>query len=98
MPSCYASYHHQTTNHRLINHLTKPRSLPGLTQHFAKTEDTALLGSPRPSHEHDSLGISEAESRRAQRTVKAKLMIPLILPSVISTTLHTISMISINDA
>ncbi|KAL4284111.1 hypothetical protein GQ457_16G019460 [Hibiscus cannabinus] len=50
MPSCYASYHHRTTSHRLITHPTKPRSISRLSQHFAKTEDTALLGSPRPHH------------------------------------------------
>ncbi|KAK8979315.1 hypothetical protein V6N11_000465 [Hibiscus sabdariffa] len=88
MPSCYASYHHQTTSHRLITHPTKPRSISRLTQHFAKAEDTALLGSPRPNREHGSLGISEAESRRAQQPDKAKLMIPLVLPSIISTTTH----------
>ncbi|KAL4332526.1 hypothetical protein GQ457_07G008470 [Hibiscus cannabinus] len=47
MPSCYASYHHRTTSHRLITHPAKPRSISRLTQHFAKAEDTALSGSPR---------------------------------------------------
>ncbi|KAK8697604.1 hypothetical protein V6N13_113745 [Hibiscus sabdariffa] len=89
MPSCYASYHHRITCHRLITHPTKPRSISRLTQHFAKAEDTAHLGSPRPSHGHGSLGVSEAESRRAQQPAKAKFMIPMILPSIISTTSHT---------
>ncbi|KAL4272075.1 hypothetical protein GQ457_13G013120 [Hibiscus cannabinus] len=88
MPSCYASYHHRTTSHRLITHPTKPRSISRLAQHFAKAEDTALSGSPRPSHEHGLLGVSEAELRRTQRPVKAKLMIPLISRSIISTTSH----------
>ncbi|KAL4386028.1 hypothetical protein GQ457_09G015860 [Hibiscus cannabinus] len=88
MPSCHASYHLRTTSHRLTTHPAKPRSISRLAQHFAKAEDSALLGSPRPSHEHGSLGVSEAESRRVQRHAKAKLMIPLILPSIISTTSH----------
>ncbi|KAL4272286.1 hypothetical protein GQ457_13G013140 [Hibiscus cannabinus] len=88
MPSCYASYHHRTTSHGLITYPTKPRSISWLAQYFAKAEDTALSGSPRPSHEHGSLGVSEAESQRAQRPAKAKLMIFLILRSIISTTSH----------
>ncbi|KAL4323876.1 hypothetical protein GQ457_11G028480 [Hibiscus cannabinus] len=44
MPSCYASYHHRTTSHRLITHPTKPRSISRLTQHFAKAEATAHSG------------------------------------------------------
>ncbi|KAK9011311.1 hypothetical protein V6N11_044163 [Hibiscus sabdariffa] len=31
-----------------------------------RVEDTALSGSPRPSHEHGSLGVSEAELRLSQ--------------------------------
>ncbi|KAL4335016.1 hypothetical protein GQ457_07G008460 [Hibiscus cannabinus] len=49
MPSCYASYHHRTTSHRLITHLTKPMSISRLAQHFAKAEDTTLSGFPRPN-------------------------------------------------
>ncbi|KAL4326113.1 hypothetical protein GQ457_11G030520 [Hibiscus cannabinus] len=37
---------------------------------------------------HGSLGVSEAELQRSQQRAKANLMIPLILPSIISTTSH----------
>ncbi|KAL4383567.1 hypothetical protein GQ457_15G017320 [Hibiscus cannabinus] len=48
MPTCYASYHHRTTSHRLITHPTKSNSISRLTQHFAKAKTTAHSGSPRP--------------------------------------------------
>ncbi|KAL4353139.1 hypothetical protein GQ457_06G012110 [Hibiscus cannabinus] len=51
MPSCYASYHHRSTSHRLISHPTKPRSISRLTQHSTKVEATTHPGSPRSSYD-----------------------------------------------
>ncbi|KAL4384882.1 hypothetical protein GQ457_15G015150 [Hibiscus cannabinus] len=50
MPSCYASYHHHSTSHRLKPHPTKPRSISRLAQHSTKVEPTTHSGSPRSSH------------------------------------------------
>ncbi|KAL4309874.1 hypothetical protein GQ457_01G016190 [Hibiscus cannabinus] len=51
MPSCYASYHHRSTSHRLISHPTKSRSISRLTQHSTKVEATTHSGSPRSSYD-----------------------------------------------
>ncbi|KAL4376496.1 hypothetical protein GQ457_02G042500 [Hibiscus cannabinus] len=59
--------------------------------HPTTTDPQAIGSYPTRQNQgqfHDSLGVSEVELRLSQWHAKVELMIPLILPSIISTKSH----------